>query len=78
MVLAWTKDKGGNSLLYERQTTTLPVHLERMAHYSTALALGNYYRTYPGVYTAEAVQKVLVLEQRVVLMVLMSFVFTSV
>lgn len=59
MVLAWTKDKNGASLLYERRTTTLPMHLEKMAYYSTALALGNYYRTYPGVYTAEAVQKVI-------------------
>jgi hypothetical protein len=73
MVLAWTKDKGGNSLLHERRTTTLPVHLERMAYYSTALALGNYYRTYPGIYTAEAVQKAIML--KLLLITLMTFVF---
>ncbi|KAF8574202.1 class I glutamine amidotransferase-like protein [Ramaria rubella] len=59
MVLAWTKDEEDKSLLYERRTTTLPLHLEKMAYYSTAFALGNYYRTYPGTYTAEAVQKCL-------------------
>jgi hypothetical protein len=61
MILAWTKDKEGKSLLYERRTTTLPMHLEKMAHYSTALVLGDYYRTYPGLFTADAVQKVTLL-----------------
>ena len=48
MALAWTKEsseKDAKSILYERETTTLPLHLERLAVYSTAPVLGDYYRT---------------------------------
>lgn len=61
MVLAWTKEsneKDAKSVLYERETTTLPLHLERLAVYSTAPVLGDYYRTYAGTWTAKEVQEV--------------------
>ncbi|KIM23658.1 hypothetical protein M408DRAFT_332258 [Serendipita vermifera MAFF 305830] len=57
MVLAWAKDPAGKSLLYDRKTTTLPEHLEKMAYVMTAPVLGDYYRTYPGKYTAGLVQE---------------------
>lgn len=58
LVLAWAKDVQGNSLLYDRKTTTLPEYLEKMAYLLTAPVLGDYYRTYPGKYTAGLVQEV--------------------
>lgn len=57
LVLAWAKDVQGNSLLYDRKTTTLPEYLEKMAYLLTAPVLGDYYRTYPGKYTAGLVQE---------------------
>jgi hypothetical protein len=58
MALACAKDATGKSLLYDRETTTLPLHLERMAVYGTALLLGDYYRTYPNIWTSQSVQEV--------------------
>lgn len=58
MVLAWARDSSGKSLLYDRKTTTLPEHLEKLAYVITAPVLGDYYRTYPGKYTARLVQEV--------------------
>lgn len=53
MILAWTKDESGqHSILYDRKTTTLPLHLERLAVYGTAPLLGDYYRTYSGTWTS--------------------------
>lgn len=58
MALAWTKDSEGKSLLYERKTTTLPEHLEKLACWGLKPVLGDYYRTYPGLWTAGAVRDV--------------------
>ena len=58
LILAWTKDESEKSLLYDRRTTTLPEHLEKVAYVMTAPILGDYYRTYPGKYTAGLVQEV--------------------
>ncbi|KAH8832730.1 class I glutamine amidotransferase-like protein [Flagelloscypha sp. PMI_526] len=60
MVLSTTTSPvTSKSLLYDRATTTLPVHLERLAYLATAPVLGDYYRTYPGKYTANLVQSAL-------------------
>ncbi|CAG7849931.1 SubName: Full=Uncharacterized protein {ECO:0000313/EMBL:CCA67356.1} [Serendipita indica DSM 11827] len=55
----FTKDETGNSILYDRKMTTLPEHLERLAHSLTGAFIGDYYRTYPGRYTAALVQECL-------------------
>ncbi|RDI68363.1 type 1 glutamine amidotransferase domain-containing protein [Nocardia pseudobrasiliensis] len=48
VLLARTIDPGtGHSVLYDRNTTTLPKYLERTAYYLTAWRRGRYYRTYP-------------------------------
>ncbi|KAG9014725.1 hypothetical protein FRB94_010572 [Tulasnella sp. JGI-2019a] len=59
-VLALARAKGaeGKSVLWDATTTTLPVHMERFAYFSTAPILGTYYRTYPE-YTASEVQSLL-------------------
>ncbi|KAG8868705.1 hypothetical protein FRB97_002048, partial [Tulasnella sp. 331] len=59
-VLALARAKGaeGKSVLWEATTTTLPVHMERFAYFSTAAVLGDYYRTYPA-YTADEVKSLL-------------------
>ncbi|KAF8319387.1 class I glutamine amidotransferase-like protein, partial [Clavulina sp. PMI_390] len=60
LILAWTKDASGeHSVLYNRRTTTLPIHLERLAVYGTGLVLGDYYRTYAGTWTAKEVVQAL-------------------
>jgi putative intracellular protease/amidase len=46
LLLARAQRHGG-SVLEERETTSLPKYLERLAYYSTAWKLGRYYRTYP-------------------------------
>ena len=46
LVLARTRENG-RSILHDRETTCLPKYLERIAYYSTAWKLGQYYRTYP-------------------------------
>lgn len=58
MILAWLKGPSGKSLSFERRTTKLPEDLEGIEHMVTALVLGDYYRTYPGGYTAGLVQEV--------------------
>ncbi|KII95741.1 hypothetical protein PLICRDRAFT_99075 [Plicaturopsis crispa FD-325 SS-3] len=57
LALARVKDAEGHSVLWDVQTTTLPVHMEKAAYYSTAAVLGDYYRTYPE-YTADEVRLV--------------------
>src|SRR4051794_29632890 len=39
--------RSGRSLVYGRETTCLPMYMERTAYYLTAWKLGRYYRTYP-------------------------------
>jgi len=46
------------SVLYDAETTTLPVHLERMAYLVSAWKLGSYYRTYD-TYCADEVKSLL-------------------
>lgn len=47
IVLARTLAANGHSVLHGRTTTCLPKYMERLAYYSTAWKLGDYYRTYP-------------------------------
>jgi len=58
LALARAKGSDGRSVLWDATTTTLPVHMEKLAYFSTAAILGDYYRTYPE-YTADEVQSVL-------------------
>lgn len=47
-VLPLSKAKGpdGQSVLYERTTTTLPARFEQVAYWGTRAFLGDYYKTY--------------------------------
>ena len=47
IVLARTLRADGKSVLHGRRTTCLPKYLERIAYFTTAWKLGDYYRTYP-------------------------------
>jgi putative intracellular protease/amidase len=47
IVLARTRRADGQSVLHGRVTTCLPKYMERLAYWSTAWKLGDYYRTYP-------------------------------
>ena len=48
--------RSGRSLVYGRETTCLPLYMERTAFYLTAWRLGRYYRTYP-LYVEEEVRR---------------------
>ncbi len=48
--------RSGRSLVYGRETTCLPMYMERTAFYLTAWRLGRYYRTYP-LYVEEEVRR---------------------
>lgn len=48
IVLARTADPTtGRSVLFDKQTTSLPKYMERLAFLATGWKLGDYYRTYP-------------------------------
>lgn len=59
IVLARTADPAtGRSVLFEKQTTSLPAYMEKIAHAATRWKLGDYYRTYPE-YVEDEVRSVL-------------------
>jgi len=49
----------GRSVLHGKKVTTLPAHMELLAHRLTKLWMGDYYRTYPETTTEEEVRSFL-------------------